>query len=328
MTLEVYPAAALSAIAESQHIVGAPGEPAFQNGWAHLDAADVTWRAAKFQRDAAGMVTLTGVVYNGTGATGVVATSTIFTLPAGYRPTGSATEIFGQQLATVGYARIDVNALGQVYLNAYGGGGANGYVTLAGIRFQATPPVGQVQIVQGLVVWYGATPPVNPQDGWQWVYPADPANGVNWVFRYRAGQTLPWELIGGSYVDKRIDTDEPPVAFGAWTDCTTPGPLYVLPRIGDYEVHYGFYVRGSGTGANGNSAIYRQGDSASTFPRNLRIDAPAGLVFSAQTEGVASKRGDGSQLQAGDELRVKYFAAGAGANYGQRFMRVRAVRVA
>lgn len=59
--------------------VGASGQPAFENTWANLAG----YNAVAFCKDANGVVRLRGVVDN---ANPLVAPSTIFTLPEGYRP--------------------------------------------------------------------------------------------------------------------------------------------------------------------------------------------------------------------------------------------------
>lgn len=62
---------------EGWHIVGDPGEPAFQNGW----TGNATYKPA-FRKDAVGNVHVRGVVNPGSSST------TVFTLPDGYRPNG------------------------------------------------------------------------------------------------------------------------------------------------------------------------------------------------------------------------------------------------
>jgi hypothetical protein len=59
------------------HVVGAGGEPAFQNAWVAFGA---TYQAPRFRRDATGTVYIEGAVKTGTVNTG------IFVLPVGYRP--------------------------------------------------------------------------------------------------------------------------------------------------------------------------------------------------------------------------------------------------
>jgi hypothetical protein len=59
------------------HVVGAAGEPAFQNGWANYGAGEQT---LAFRKDPFGRVYMRGIVKGGANAT------VIFTLPTGYRP--------------------------------------------------------------------------------------------------------------------------------------------------------------------------------------------------------------------------------------------------
>jgi len=70
---------ALKAI-EPWRVVGAVGQPAFQNGWANNFSAPA--RQAGFRKDNLGMVHLRGVITGNNGAT-------IFQLPSGYRPTSN-----------------------------------------------------------------------------------------------------------------------------------------------------------------------------------------------------------------------------------------------
>jgi hypothetical protein len=71
-----YPNPTLAA-SEAWHVVGAPGEPAFQNSW--VDNGSGVPRAA-FYKDREGIVHLEGLVNQG------AARTTIFQLPPGYRP--------------------------------------------------------------------------------------------------------------------------------------------------------------------------------------------------------------------------------------------------
>jgi hypothetical protein len=108
------------------HVIGAAGEPAFQNGWTNYGGS---WPAASFRKLASGLVLLRGLVV-GTGGAG----ATIFTLPAGHRPGGG----LGQR-----YACVQNNALG--VCNAYYDGrvemeapaAATPYLFLDNIRFLA-----------------------------------------------------------------------------------------------------------------------------------------------------------------------------------------------
>lgn len=73
-------ASSAGVVPEPWHIVGATGEPAFQNGWANYDVS--TFSPTAFFKDPSGIVHLRGLVKAGTVGDNVA----IFTLPAGYRP--------------------------------------------------------------------------------------------------------------------------------------------------------------------------------------------------------------------------------------------------
>jgi hypothetical protein len=83
---------------EGWHEIGAPGEPAFENGWVNFGPADAT---AGFYRDARGIVHLKGTIKNGTVATA-------FTLPPGYRP--AVTHLFASAGSGVSpYVAVDAD---------------------------------------------------------------------------------------------------------------------------------------------------------------------------------------------------------------------------
>lgn len=101
------------------HVVGTAGEPAYQNGWSTYDAA--SFPIARFRKDAAGWVHLSGLVKGGT--VGGPPSGTIFTLPVGYRPSKTL------HIATVGtaaFAYSHVTNDGQVT----GAGGTNTWWSL------------------------------------------------------------------------------------------------------------------------------------------------------------------------------------------------------
>jgi hypothetical protein len=64
-------------VLETPKVVGATGQPAFQNSWVAFGTSDAT---PSFYKDAFGLVYLVGTLKSGT------ITGTMFTLPAGYRP--------------------------------------------------------------------------------------------------------------------------------------------------------------------------------------------------------------------------------------------------
>jgi len=88
-----------------EQLVGAAGEPAFGAGWKNAGSG---LQVAGFYRDAENVVHLRGGIDLGG------STSTIFTLPVGYRP--AATEEFSAVLDTAGGALMLVTATGEVNL--------------------------------------------------------------------------------------------------------------------------------------------------------------------------------------------------------------------
>jgi len=108
---------------EAWHLVGAGGQPAFQNSWVNYDAAQVP---AQFMRDPFGFVHIEGIVKNGTSSTAV-----IFTLPPGYRP------LFRQRFSWISnnlWAYGSVDSTGDVLLQT---AASTAFVTLDGTTFKA-----------------------------------------------------------------------------------------------------------------------------------------------------------------------------------------------
>jgi hypothetical protein len=108
------------------HVVGAAGEPAFQNGWVNSDVG-ATPAPAAFTKDATGVVHVRGQVEGGTVSTGT--TGTVFVLPVGYRPTGgshfiAALTTDGNNVITPGW--VSVNGAGLVRV----GVGNNAFVSI------------------------------------------------------------------------------------------------------------------------------------------------------------------------------------------------------
>ncbi|MGN6217470.1 MAG: hypothetical protein ACTHN7_11030 [Solirubrobacterales bacterium] len=79
---------------EATHIVGAPGEPGFENGAHNIpETGLIPLLPVGFYKDHEGIVHLQGVAEVGKSAGGV---PTVFTLPPGFRPTPGHAAIFEQ----------------------------------------------------------------------------------------------------------------------------------------------------------------------------------------------------------------------------------------
>ncbi len=123
---------------EAWHTVGNAGEPAFQNGW--VNYAPGTWPSVRFYKDNLGIVHLSGLTVGGASAT------TIFTLPAGYRPNvpSGAVQVCMANVPSAatpaGGYRVDVYGNGNVFWNggytlAYPTQGT-GWLSLDSIHFR------------------------------------------------------------------------------------------------------------------------------------------------------------------------------------------------
>jgi len=110
---------------DKKHLVGATGEPAFQNSWVNFGG---TTEVCSYWKDLSGTVHLQGLCKSGTVATG--ATGTIFTLPVTYRPTLAMTFVV---ISNGAIGRVDVNPDGTVVAYA----GNNTYFSLCGLSFRA-----------------------------------------------------------------------------------------------------------------------------------------------------------------------------------------------
>lgn len=85
---------------------------------------------------------------------------------------------------------------------------------------------------------YGTTLPGSPTDGQEHILVDSlTAPSYQWRFRYNAGSTsaYKWEFIGGAPGDNTVLTGEY-VASVTFVAMATPGPLFALPRAGDYDV--------------------------------------------------------------------------------------------
>jgi len=83
---------------EATHLVGAPGQPPFENGSSQAVEAGINLPAVGFYKDHEGIVHLTGVVKTGPER------STIFTLPPGFRPAAGTVMVVNVYCEAVGGA--------------------------------------------------------------------------------------------------------------------------------------------------------------------------------------------------------------------------------
>ncbi len=126
--LDEYPGTAIQWDAISgrsdAHIINTAGEPTYSNSWVNYGSG---YQPGGFMKDSFGFVHLFGAVKNGTVST------TIFTLPVGYRPVHPAATPYTKpvaSLASTGF--ITIGTTGLVV-----GPASNAFVPLDGISFKA-----------------------------------------------------------------------------------------------------------------------------------------------------------------------------------------------
>lgn len=122
--LEKRLAAEVKETTEAWRAIGASGQPAFEGLWVNSGGGSPT---AAFLKDPNGFVWLRGAISNGT------LTTTAFTLPAGYRPSGITDFVAPGGAFGATYTVVRLNSAGQVTPNS----GSNAFVHLDGIRFRA-----------------------------------------------------------------------------------------------------------------------------------------------------------------------------------------------
>jgi hypothetical protein len=102
---------------------------AFQDSWVSFGS---TFELASFSKSADGYVTLSGVVASGAGNT-----STIFTLPAGYRPAKDRNFVVSNSNSLAAHAVIYIDTSGRVYFMYGSAASPRAFVSLDNIRFLA-----------------------------------------------------------------------------------------------------------------------------------------------------------------------------------------------
>jgi hypothetical protein len=164
--------------------------------------------------------------------------------------------------------------------------------------------------------FYGTTPPANPADGTEWIYPV--GSGTLWRFRYNAsGGSFKWEFMGGSAAYVVVDAEEGTSSLGP-LDLTTVGPSFTVPRAGTYRIELVVHVNGS-VSATAMYVSYKVGAAAAlVFIQGGGAAANAYLGFSGMVEVVAA---------ASDVLKIQYGASGGTGKFVFRRMKITPVMV-
>ncbi len=190
---------------DTWHLVGAPGEPAFQNGWGNVGGETTV----AFKKDPFGNVVLRGTVGGGTQGT------TVFTLPVGYRPgfgRDRNTSINNQ--GTSAWGQVNVQTDGTVLAWA----DTNQYISLDQVEFDTGTTSSYV---------VGAIP--DPPEAMHWIGNAgEPVFQNSWV-NYDSGLNYA-SFASSVYRNAGFYKDRGRVYLqGVIRSGTVPGNAFVLP---------------------------------------------------------------------------------------------------
>jgi hypothetical protein len=172
--------------------------------------------------------------------------------------------------------------------------------------------------------YYGTVPPPGPQDGDEWIFPADATAGVMWRFRYNAvsASAYKWEFVGGADWISTIVGNETSTVRATWFDLATVGPRIFVPRAGDYLFTFSITASDTLGGAQigGGVALTPTGNGA---PQTL--NSPWGANQNMSVVGMFLATG----LTASQEIRLRYVALGAAgtATFVNRTLTARPVRI-
>ena len=170
----------------------------------------------------------------------------------------------------------------------------------------------------------GTSLPVNPFVGQTFVYQADRANGVYWMFVYLPDETVyPWKYVGGPPLSSEVATSES-TASTTYVALATAGPSVTVPLNGDYDVKHGSGVQSPGSG----TVAWMSYDIGATGA----VDADAVRVFSVpagSNESACARDKRKTTLAAASALVAKYRTSNVAgtAFYQERWMKVLPVRV-
>jgi hypothetical protein len=158
---------------EPWHLVGAAGEPGFENGWGNAAG----WAPAGFYMQPDYWVRLQGVVGGGSSTT-----ATIFTLPVEYRPAGTLTFTVYSSTAI---AKLRIGTDGTVAIT---NGGGTLSVSLNGVTFPTRWNITAWQRPQEANGWSWVAGSTSPDpamfvrdDGWVWLRGAMAGGGANGI---------------------------------------------------------------------------------------------------------------------------------------------------
>lgn len=180
----------------------------------------------------------------------------------------------------------------------------------------------------GIADGHGTSLPGSPSGGDRFVLVDAVANPTwEWYFRYNSGSSsaYKWECIGGAPKYVEVINAETTTSQG-YTNLSTVGPTFTVPRAGDYLIAYGF--SGSTIGPTGLSNVFRQmaiavGAAAAADPIQMGTlgDAASSVSRSIRKDGVAAA----SAIQA--KYRTSLNGSGIQSEFSYRWLTVMPIRV-
>jgi hypothetical protein len=186
------------------------------------------------------------------------------------------------------------------------------------VRFTGSQPGG------GSIPTPSATPPASPTDGTLWVFPADAANGINWLFEFNSSEaTFKWEFLGGQPMMATVDTQET-TASNVYIALATAGPSITVARQGDYVVHLGSLSFNS-TAAGAISAHSYDIGGTGAVDADALIPAFGGAANQMEVHSYRPKVK--TNLAAGTALVSKYRTTAGTGTWGNRWIQVLPRRV-
>src|SRR5215831_2680216 len=170
---------------------------------------------------------------------------------------------------------------------------------------------------------YGTSLPASPTDGQLAILVDSVTNPTyQWKFRYNLGSTsaYKWEFVGGTSASSNVDAAESTASAG-WTDLTTVGPQFTLPRSGDYLISISAEMANSATG----NGMYVALSNAPASPLwNLSpVSMQSGAYYQRASRTVRT-----NGLTSGAVVKLQYLSTGGTSTFRLRDLQVQPVRVA
>jgi hypothetical protein len=169
---------------------------------------------------------------------------------------------------------------------------------------------------------YGTTLPGSPVDGQEAILVDSTTNPTyQWRFRYNVGSTSPykWEFIGGPPAYATVGPNESTGTTGAWINLATPGPLFIVPRAGDYRVQHRERCSHSAVNVDIQSGISVAGAAPGNYTDGYM---PVGANWVNLWDDIVFR-----DVAASAELRTKYITVSGTASYTDRKLWVTPIRV-